>query len=537
MLKVEKKIIDFVEKNYKLLFFIFITIVALLVRIRMLNCVNGDYELFLKPWFDTLKNSGGFKGLATYQGDYNFPYMTIMALLTYLPINSLFSIKIVSILFDFALAVSCAFLASELVKKNKNVYFIITYSLVLFIPSVLLNSACWGQCDSIYATFVALSLLFLVKEKYKLSFIMLGLAFSFKLQFIFILPLYLVLYVVKKKFSIFNFLLIPLVDIIMCLPAMITGRPILECILVYFRQTKTYSAELVMNFPNIYQIFRGDPNVFYAVGELITIAICAIMLFYIIYKKVKFNKEKILLLGIWFITIVTFFLPGMHERYLYVGEVLSVLYFIIYKKNVFFALFINTCALITYSNFLIAMNFGHMRALAIAFLIVLYFYTRNVLNTLKDEKNFVRLEVNMKKVLNLYKKYEEIVNYLIVGVLTTVVSLVVKWGLLFTILDAKNALELQIAIVVSWIVAVIFAYITNRIFVFKSKSKNILKEITSFFGARVLTLVLEMGIMWFFVTLLKLNSDIWVLIWTIVSQGLVIIFNYILSKLFVFKKK
>lgn len=143
----------------------------------------------------------------------------------------------------------------------------------------------------------------------------------------------------------------------------------------------------------------------------------------------------------------------------------------------------------------------------------------------------------MKKIINLYKKYEEIINYLIVGVLTTVVSLVVKWGLLFTILDPKNSVQLQVAVVISWIAAVGFAYITNRIFVFKSKSKKILKEITSFFGARLLTLGLEMLIMWFFVTFLKLNSDLWVLIWTMVAQILVIIFNYIFSKLFVFKKK
>lgn len=108
---------------------------------------------------------------------------------------------------------------------------------------------------------------------------------------------------------------------------------------------------------------------------------------------------------------------------------------------------------------------------------------------------------------------------------------------MFTVLDPKNSLQLQVAVVISWIAAVVFAYITNRIFVFKSKSKKILKEITSFFGARLLTLGLEMLIMWFFVTFLKLNSDLWVLIWTMVAQILVIIFNYIFSKLFVFKKK
>lgn len=142
----------------------------------------------------------------------------------------------------------------------------------------------------------------------------------------------------------------------------------------------------------------------------------------------------------------------------------------------------------------------------------------------------------MKKILNLYKKYEEIINYLIVGILTTIVSLGIKWGLLFTILDAKIAFQLQIAVIISWIGAVTFAYVANRIFVFKSKSKNILKEVASFFGARLLTLAMEMIIMWFFVSLLKLNSDTWVLIWTMITQILITIFNYVFSKLFVFKK-
>lgn len=142
----------------------------------------------------------------------------------------------------------------------------------------------------------------------------------------------------------------------------------------------------------------------------------------------------------------------------------------------------------------------------------------------------------MKKIINIYKKYEEIINYIIVGGLTTLVSLASKWILLFTVLDAASALELQIAVIISWICAVSFAYITNRIFVFKSNNKNILKEITSFFGARTLTLLLEMVIMWFFVTLLRMNSDTWVLIWTILSQFIILVLNYVFSKIFVFKK-
>lgn len=142
----------------------------------------------------------------------------------------------------------------------------------------------------------------------------------------------------------------------------------------------------------------------------------------------------------------------------------------------------------------------------------------------------------MKKIWSLYHKYEEVINYLIVGVLTTIVSLGVKYLLLFTFLDASNAVELQIAVIISWVCAVAFAYVTNRIFVFKSKNKNYFKEISSFVSGRILTLLMEMAIMWFFVTLLKLNTDFWVVVFTMICQVLITVANYILSKLFIFKK-
>lgn len=139
-------------------------------------------------------------------------------------------------------------------------------------------------------------------------------------------------------------------------------------------------------------------------------------------------------------------------------------------------------------------------------------------------------------VVNLYKKYKEIINYLIFGVLTTLVNLAVKYLLLFTILKADDPVQLQIAIIISWILAVLFAYFTNRSIVFESKNKNKIKEFINFIIARISTLLLEMLIMWFFVTFLKLDSNLWVIIFTLISQVAVIVGNYILSKLFVFKK-
>lgn len=143
----------------------------------------------------------------------------------------------------------------------------------------------------------------------------------------------------------------------------------------------------------------------------------------------------------------------------------------------------------------------------------------------------------MQKIKELYLKYKEIINYLFFGVLATVVSLGVKYLLLFTVLDAANAFELQLSVIISWVAACTFAYITNRLWVFESKSKEIVKEITKFFTSRLVTLGLEMLIMFIFVTALGLNSDIWVIVWTVVAQIVVIVGNYILSKLIVFKNK
>ena len=131
-----------------------------------------------------------------------------------------------------------------------------------------------------------------------------------------------------------------------------------------------------------------------------------------------------------------------------------------------------------------------------------------------------------------YNKYKEALLYLFFGVCTTLVNLVTKWILLLTVIDSSNAIQLQEAIIISWIVSVLFAYVTNRKFVFESKSKSIFKEISSFFGSRVLTLILEMVIMYIFVTALNFN----VYLFTIISQVLVIVLNYVFSKLFVFKK-
>lgn len=135
----------------------------------------------------------------------------------------------------------------------------------------------------------------------------------------------------------------------------------------------------------------------------------------------------------------------------------------------------------------------------------------------------------MKEII---KRNREIISYLIIGVLTTIVSLISYYLLTITILSPNNPLELTIANIISWIISVLFAYITNRKYVFQSKDKNILKEAAKFTLSRVTTLIIDILLMFIFVSILHFNDKIIKLL----VQIIIIILNYIFSKLLVFKK-
>ena len=136
----------------------------------------------------------------------------------------------------------------------------------------------------------------------------------------------------------------------------------------------------------------------------------------------------------------------------------------------------------------------------------------------------------LDKTIYYIKKYESVLLYLIFGVLTTFVNIVVYY-ILFNHVLLSNILSNGIA----WVAAVIFAFITNKIWVFKSKTleiEQVIKELIAFFSARLSTGLLDMAIMYVGVDLLKVNS----IYSKIISGVVVVMLNYIFSKLFIFRK-
>lgn len=137
------------------------------------------------------------------------------------------------------------------------------------------------------------------------------------------------------------------------------------------------------------------------------------------------------------------------------------------------------------------------------------------------------------KIIELLKKYEEIVSYLIVGVLNTLVSWAAFFLFAYTVLDAEIVWQNVLLSVISWVVGVVFGYFMNRKYVFKSTEPNMWKEFFQFSGGRVSTWVLDAVMMVLMVNVLKINeafSKIFVSV-------LVMIGNYLISKLFVFNNK
>lgn len=129
------------------------------------------------------------------------------------------------------------------------------------------------------------------------------------------------------------------------------------------------------------------------------------------------------------------------------------------------------------------------------------------------------------------KNYKQVFLYLVFGVLTTAVNVAVYY-LCYNIAHIENV----VSVIIAWVLSVAFAYITNKLFVFESRSfeKSVfIPEVLSFVSCRTLTGILDVAIMYVAVDALSGNS----LVWKVLSNIIVIILNFIASKILIFKKK
>lgn len=316
---------------------VIVTALGLVLRFCGMNFESGDFQSFLNPWWFKIQ-AGGFGDLSTQVGNYNIPYQIVIFLMSRTGIKPLLAYKLLSVIFDVVLAVSAGLLASEACKKKSSFLPLAVYSVVFCSLTVIFNSAFWAQCDSIYVSFILLAIYFTMKDRHITAFVMLGIALAFKLQVVFILPAFFYYYFTSKKISLLNFLLIPAVDIVMCLPAVFAGRPFADIFIIYAEQTD-YGKLIQMNYPNIYAFMcDGGNTVYYSLFKGFSIALtmiilCVGLLLVIRCKTDMTDLRTFLAVSIWTAFTCLMFLSSMHERYSYLLDVLLIIYALSYRRH------------------------------------------------------------------------------------------------------------------------------------------------------------------------------------------------------------
>lgn len=368
------KYIDFV-------FFFFITIFAIFARISMFDYTSGDYNSFLSPWFQQIKEAGGLPGIGLSLGDYTPSYIYILSFLTYLPIDSLVSIKVVSCIFDFV----CALIIMNIVLQEKQKFAIanIAYAVVLFAPTVILNSALWAQCDIIFTTFLVLCIYYFTKNKPMKATVFFAIAFVFKLQAIFLAPFLLFMWL-KGKMKFRHFFLIPAIYLISILPAFFMGRPLTELLTIYISQSGQYN-RLSLNAPNLYMWLNETNAKFITFAGILLCGVVILTILYLTYQKqFKIDNNIIYAFALLFALIIPFLLPHMHERYFYVADVLAIIYAFQRPKRFPLALGITLCSLLCYCPYLFAATPVDISYVAIFMLVIICFVIIDIKNLMNE---------------------------------------------------------------------------------------------------------------------------------------------------------
>ena len=294
------------EKSFPIYLSAALLALAFSLRAFCLNYETLDYQNFLKQWVEFFRQNGGFAALSQSVGNYNIPYLYFLALFSYIPSKDLYLIKLLSIFFDVLLAWAAMGILEKLggsPRQRLGIFFT-----VLFLPTVVLNGALWGQCDSIYVALALMSIYWALDDRPVLSMLAMTLSFGFKLQAVFIMPVLAVLWM-QGKLKLRHFFVFPIAYVILVLPAVLLGRPFLDTITLYFNQTGSIGSGLNYNSPSIFGIFF--------VFMLLALLVCYV-------NRKRLSSRAMLAAAVLLAVGIPFLLPHMHDRYFFAGDILTV---------------------------------------------------------------------------------------------------------------------------------------------------------------------------------------------------------------------
>lgn len=298
-----------------------ITGLSLLGKISLLDYVSDDFDIFLSEWIWMMSEESLRGALGLYLGDYNPPYLYLLAIMSRFPdFSFLYMVKFVSIGADILLAYFAMKLASF--KSEGPVFQLSFFHLTLLLPTVVFNGAYWAQCDAIYAGLALGGLYMGLKKRPCASIVLFTVALSFKLQAIFLLPMLLPLWSVKRL-RLRHLLLAPPVYMAMLVPALIGGKTLHSVLTVYLQQANNY-AELTMNAPSIYQLMpTASFREFNGMGILFALALVFCLCAAMYQKRRTLTAQSMILCAALMCLAIPLVLPRMHERYFFLADVLA----------------------------------------------------------------------------------------------------------------------------------------------------------------------------------------------------------------------
>jgi Gpi18-like mannosyltransferase len=282
---------------------------------------NVDTNGYLR-WYALLSEQG-FRGLSQGFAVYTPPYLYLLWLGTLLrgTLPPLLVIKLIPTLFDVVSAIAVYKLVRLRFPQGPLPWLACASFLVL--PTVILNSAYWGQIDSLYASFLLWCLYFVLTNRPFRGMLAFGASFAFKAQAVFLLPFLLVM-ALKRRVPWTYFVFPPLIYLLSILPAVYAGRPLADALTIYLGQVQAFP-QLAMHAPNLYSVipFRFAP-VAYPAGLVLSVILLGVwIVFYGVRTPLPMNARAILLTALLSLVLVPFLLPRMHDRYFYPADLLS----------------------------------------------------------------------------------------------------------------------------------------------------------------------------------------------------------------------
>lgn len=326
---------------------------ALYLRLLCLDRQTHDYQTFLAQWAAFFRDNGGFSAIKEPLGDYNVPYLYFLAAISYLPIPDLYLIKLFSILCDVLLAWGGLRLTRQFCREGSPAP-LVCFTLLLLLPTCVLNGACWAQCDSLYTALLLLALSAVLEGRPKTSVLLLALAFSFKLQTVFLIPLWCAFWFTGRvKFR--HLLLFPAGYALTILPALALGKPLGDILGIYLGQMGEQSA-LTLNAPSVFSFLpygaQADTLLASRLGIAAAFALVFALLGLLFGKRGRITPQLLLAAAAVLALGVPFLLPHMHERYFFPAGVITLVWACTNRKRFPIALLTELSSLSCYSAYL-----------------------------------------------------------------------------------------------------------------------------------------------------------------------------------------